>query len=139
MLLTRLLLLSFFLLLICSTTSAQPLRISSLPDSIYKVYKKLIKKSNKKVHFRENQKEILEELLVLRWLKIKETEARLYPDTKMIYKELRFDNYRFWDNMKDMMTARQWGIFGEYMEKYEEKMRRKNEGKVLSYYELWKY
>jgi len=131
---------AFCLALVLSCAAqAQPQKISSLPDSIYKVYKKLMKKWDKKVHFRQDQKLIMEELLVLKWNATKETEARLYPDTKSIYKEVRPANYRFWDNVKDMMTARQWALFSLYMDRYQEKKLRKNGGRDLSYYELWRF
>ncbi len=125
--------------LICSVLSAQTINFKQLPDSVRKEYKKTFRKWKRVTHFRKGQKEIAHELLTTRYLQIKEIEQKLSPDKKMIYKESRSVNNKFFDNMKDMMTAYQWAMFEKYLLKYQDKRKRKLNVEVLGYYDFWRY
>lgn len=134
-------LLIFCFVLLCTTNVFSQSEKSelALPDSVHRVYNKLMKRWDRKLDFREDQKKIFWELLSIRYNKIKQLEDSLYPDKKMIYKDARPVNARFYDNVKDMMTVKQWILWEKYMEKYKLKKLKKNNNMDLSYFEFWKY
>lgn len=133
---------SFLIAILVLTSSvlfAQKITFEQLPDSVKKQYKKTFRKWNRVTHFRKGQKEIAHELLTTRYLQIREIEQAYTTDKKMIYKESRSVNNKFFDNLKDMMSAYQWAIFEKYLKNYQNKRKQKLKVEVLSYYDFWRY
>jgi len=126
-------------ILICSILNAQKITFKQLPDSVRKEYKKTYRKWKRVTHFRKEQKEIAHELLTTRYLQIKEIEQKFTTDKKMIYKEARSVNNKFFDNLKDMMSAYQWAMFEKYLTKYQAKRKQKLKVESLSYFDFWRY
>lgn len=112
---------------------------SALPKPVRKEYKKSYRKWKRQTHFRKSQKEIAYELLATRYFLISDIEQKYGTDKKMIYKEARSVNAKFFDNMKDMMTAYQTEVWEQYMKNYLEKRKKKLHVEVLSYYDFWRY
>lgn len=126
-------------ILICSTLYAQKISFKQLPDSVRKEYKKTYRKWKRVTHFKKSQKKIAHELLTTRYLQIREIEQRYKTDKKMIYKESRSVNNKFFNNLKDMMTSYQNAMLDKYLTKYQAKRKQKLKVEVLSYYDFWRY
>jgi len=128
-----------FLLLAIQACGVSNNPINALPQPGKKMSKASLRKWSRVTHFKESQKEIARELIANRYLKISEIEQNYGQDKKMIFKEARPVNSRFFDNLKDMMTAYQWHTFDEYQNKRIEKLKKKRKVEVLGYYDFWTY
>lgn len=113
--------------------------INDLPQPGKRTCKATLRKWSRVTHLKESQKEIARELIANRYWKISEIEQNYGQDKKMIFKEARPVNSRFFDNFKDMMTAYQWHSFDEYQKKRIELLKKKRKVEVLGYYDFWMY